>query len=201
MASKVAELKLVDKRGILGVVKRISNSQIVIEDHKEDQRSIDIDELTKFVSSKSSFGISDIKEGDRISAIGLYNKDTKRLLARFINVSENVPINIEGVVTGKNSREFTLTVIDSGGKTNNIDIESSTKTNVWDDKTLTKSGFSKVLVGQRVIVIGFPDLNSKETVNASRIIHFANLPISEVLLKYAPVEESGTPTPTNTSTR
>src|SRR3972149_11269785 len=116
VASKVAELKLVDKRGILGIVKRSSNSQIVVEDHKRDQRSVDIDELTKFVSSKTSFGISDIKEGDKISVIGLYNKDTKRLLARFITLSANTPIAIEGVVTAKSTRQFTMTVVDSSGK-------------------------------------------------------------------------------------
>ena len=206
VASRAAELKLVDKRGILGVVKRSSSSQIVIEDHKRNQRIIDIDELTKFVSSKASFGISDIKEGDKISIIGFYNKDTRRLRASFISLSASIPLDIEGVITSRNSREFTLTVVDTNGKTRTINIETSTKTNVWADNSFTKSGFSKILVGQRVLVIGFEDLKDKDTINASRIIHFVDLPLSGNLKKYQSLEEE-TPistlsaTPTKSSTR
>mgnify|MGYP001612693154 CR=1 FL=1 len=189
ITSRSAELNLVDSRGILGTVKRIKNSQIVIEDHKRDQRSIDIDELTKFVSSKASFGISDIKEGDKISAIGRYNKDTKRLLARFIALAANVPVDIEGVVTSKNTREFSLSIADASGKPKTIDVGTSTKTNLWDGSSLTKSGFSKILVGERVVVVGFPDLKSKNTINASRIIHFTDLPLSENLKKHKKIDE------------
>lgn len=195
VASKVAELKLVDKRGILGIVNRSTNSQIVVEDHKRNHRSVDIDELTKFVSSKDSFGISDIKDRDRISVIGLYNKDTKRLLARFIGLSANTPVDIEGVVTARNSRQFTLTIVDTNGKTKAIDIQTSTKTSVWNNNSFTKSGFSKILVGERVLVIGFPDSKDEDTINASRIIHFADLPLSESLKKYKNVQEE---TPTST---
>ena len=195
VASRAAELKLVDKRGILGVVKRSSSSQIVIEDHKRDQRTIDIDELTKFISSKDSFGISDIKEGDKISAMGFYNKDTRRLRASFISLSANIPLNIEAVVNSRNSREFTLTVVDTNGKTRTIDIGTSTKTSTWADNSLTKSGFSKILIGQRILVIGFEDLKNKDTINASRIIHFADLPLSGALKKYQNVQEE---TPTST---
>lgn len=189
VASRAAELKLVDKRGILGVVKRSSSSQIVVEDHKRNQRTIDIDELTKFVSSKASFGISDIKEGDKISAIGFYNKDTRRLRASFISLSSNIPLDIEGVITSTNSREFTLTIVDTIGKTRTINIETSTKTNVWADNSFTKSGFSKILIGQRILVIGFEDLKDKNTFNASRIIHFVDLPLSDALSKYKNAEE------------
>ena len=189
VASRAAELKLVDKRGILGVVIKSSSSQIVIEDHKRNQRTIDIDELTKFVSGKDSFGISDIKEGNRISAIGYYNKDTRKLRASFISVAQNIPVDIEGVVTAKRSREFTLTIADQTGKTITINIETSTKTNVWDGNTISKSGFSKILVGQRMLIIGFPDLKDKDTINASRIIHFTDLPLSSDLRKYQKIDE------------
>lgn len=197
VASKVAELKLVDKRGILGIVVRTSFSQVVIEDHKGDHRSVDIDELTKFVSSKDSFGISDIKEGDRVSIIGLYNKDTKRLLARFVALASNVPMSVEGVVTAKNARTFSLTLIDTSGKSKTIDVETSTKTNIWDD-TFAKSGFSKVSVGERILVIGFEDLKDKTIINASRVIHFVDLLLSGGLKKYQNTDAEETPTPSAT---
>src|SRR3972149_12145987 len=70
VASRVAELKLVEKRGILGTVKEVSkNTQLTIEDNKGNLRIIDIDELTRFqgLSASKSFGISDVKAGDLMS--------------------------------------------------------------------------------------------------------------------------------------
>lgn len=199
VASKVAELKLVDKRGILGKVIRVKSSQLIVEDHKRDQRSVDIDELTKFVSSKSSFGISDIKEADLISTIGLYNKDTKRLLGRFISLASSVPENISGVVVSRDPEEFTLKVLDPQGKSRTINIETSTKTNVWEENELAKSGFSKISIGERVIVIGFEDLKEKDVINASRVIHFPDIPLSNDLKKYEKnIEEEPTASPSAT---
>jgi Cu/Ag efflux protein CusF len=194
VASRVAELKLVDKRGIIGTVERSSTTQVVIEDHKKDLRTIGIDELTKFVSIKGSLGISDIKEGDKISAVGLYYKDTKTLLARFISVSSSIPLDIGGVVTAKNSRQFSITIVDPEGKQKIIDVETSTKTNLWDGNALIKSGFSRVLVGERILVMGFEDPQEDNTINASRIIHFPNFPLSQDLKKHQSIE-GASPTP------
>src|SRR5260221_6373171 len=62
IASRVAQLKLVDKRGIIGNVTDVTQNQITVSDVKGNTRYIDVDELTKFSSpsAKSSFGISDI---------------------------------------------------------------------------------------------------------------------------------------------
>ena len=48
VASKVAELNLVEKRGIVGKLKENSNMHLVISDIKSNTRNIDVDELTKF---------------------------------------------------------------------------------------------------------------------------------------------------------
>lgn len=194
VASKVAELKLVDKRGILGTVKSTTNTQIVIENNNKTQVMIDIDELTKFDSSeKDSFGISDVKEGDFLSFLGLYNKDSKRLLARFISYASNVPVNIEAVIIEKNTKEFTLEVVDTFGKKSIINVESSTKTNVYQDGETVKSGFTKVSEGERIIVAGFADKKEKDVINASRIIHFPDLPLSGDLTKHKDMVDTQVP--------
>ena len=185
VASKVAELKLVDKRGLVGKVKKTGNTQITLLDHKNKQRTVDIDELTKFESSaKVSFGISDIKEGDVISTIGLYNKDSERLLARFISRAANIPVNIDGVITEKVAKDFNIAFITSGGNKFAVDIETSTRTWVYNEGEIEKSGFSKLEVGQRAIVIGFTDLKEDNLINASRIIYFPGLALSQDLEKF-----------------
>src|SRR2546423_2045460 len=75
IASRVAELNLVEKRGVIGTVSDVSANQISITDITGKTRYVDVDEITKFSSSqaKKSFGLSDLTKGTRISVLGLYN--------------------------------------------------------------------------------------------------------------------------------
>lgn len=191
VASKVAELNLVEKRGILGKIKEKSNTQLTIEDIKGQIRIIDIDELTKFAqdtkstSKESSFGVTDLKNDTYYSFIGLYNKETKRLMGRFISEVKTIPVYFEGVVAEINATDFTLTVFNEKGDKKTIDIGKTTKTFVHskpDD--LTKSGFSKIEMQQRIFVVGFLDLKDKNLIEATRVIHFSDLPPSKKALQY-----------------
>lgn len=187
VASRVAELNLVEKRGILGKVKETSTMQIIVEDQKGNTRNVDIDELTKFQKQgdEKSFGISDIKKEDNLSIIGLYNKDTKRLLARFISKAGSIPQHIEGIVIDKDIKEFTLKIMDEKGNTKTVDVQSSTKTSFHDPETKTsKSGFSKIEIDERILVVGFLDLKNKDIINASRVIHFKSPPASSKMRAY-----------------
>lgn len=175
VASKVAELKLVEKRGTIGTVKSIAATQIVLTKENEQEVQVDIDELTKFEDTKKDFGISDISRGDSLSVVGLYNKDTKRLLARFVSLAANIPENVSGVITDKNTKTFTLSVTTLSGDEITVDVASSTKTTSFENGKVQKSGFSKLDAGARVVVIGFRDLKNKDVINASRIIYLADI--------------------------
>lgn len=196
VASHVAELDLVDHRGLIGYVKSTTNTQIVITDQKNLQVKVDIDELTKFNSpdDKSSFGISDIKNGDLLSLVGLYNKQTERLLARFVEVASNIPQNIEGVVLDKNTTDYTIDVATADGKKTLVNVETSTKTATYEDGETTKSGFSKIENGQRIIVVGFADKTEKDQINASRILVLPGMKLSSELTKSAAANVQGSET-------
>lgn len=203
VASRVAELKLVDRRGVVGTVKNSTNTQITLTNEKRTALMVDIDELTKFEgeNSKSSFGISDIKTGDVLSIIGLYNKQNERLLARFVSIAGNIPQNIEGVIVDKNKIDYTLTIATTDGKEKIINVESSTKTSLYDNESTIKSGFTKIQIGERIIVVGFADKTNKDQINASRIIHFPSLQLSNGLKKGVDDfknKQEATPTPTPT---
>ncbi|OGH12362.1 MAG: hypothetical protein A2857_01350 [Candidatus Levybacteria bacterium RIFCSPHIGHO2_01_FULL_36_15] len=174
VASKVAELKLVEKRGVAGHVQETSTNQITVSDINNKRRIMDIDELTKFQgnsSSSKSFGISDLKSGDLISTVGLYNKETKRLLARFVYLTKTLPVQFEGVVTDKDEIEYTLIVKSQSGETKTIDIESSTKTKSYSQENeLVKSGFSKIDISDKLLITGFYDLKDKNLIIADRIV-------------------------------
>ncbi len=177
VASKVAELRLVEKRGIIIVVKEVAGNKITGEDLGQKVRIIDVDELTKFSSpTAKSFGISDIKEGMTISTIGLYNKQSKRILARFIDVA-NGPVFITGIVKSVDKANFTVTILSENDKSYTIDIENVTKTSTYtEDDNIKRSGFSRIETGSRVYVVGFSSKTEKNRITASRFIIFPELP-------------------------
>lgn len=183
VASRVAELKLVEKRGILGIVKQTSNSQITIEDTEKNLRVIDIDELTKFKGSADSFGISDIKQGDLMSFLGLYNKDTKRMIARYASSQKNLSVQFEGTVVEKDKKNYTLTVVNEKGEKKIIDVGTSTKTKDCKNEEMVKSGYSKINTEERVLVTGYYDLKDKNLIMADRIVHFLDIPPSPEMKK------------------
>ncbi len=177
IATRVAQLKLVEKRGIVGTVQEVNGMIITLADINGKIRTVDVDEITKFSSanSKESFGISDIKKGDKMSVIGLYNKDSQRILARFITKT-TFPLFISGTLSKKNDEDFTITVITEDLKQYLVDIERVTKTSVFAEDQTERSGFSRLSTGERVVVVGYPHIKEKNRIVATRVIHFPTLP-------------------------
>ena len=179
IASRVAQLKLVEKRGIIGEVSDISNTQITLSDIQNNTRFIDVDELTKFSSplAKTSFGISDITKGIRLGVLGLYNKESRRTLARFVNVLV-LPKFIHGEIAKIDSQNRTLKIITEDGKNTTIDIGNSTRIlSYTKSEGLIRYLFSKIENRRRLIVVGFPDVKNKDIIIADRIILFPEVPI------------------------
>lgn len=189
IASRVAQLKLVDKRGIIGTVSETTQTQITLIDQDGNTRFVDVDELTKFSSpsAKASFGISDIKKGATVGVLGLYNKESRRILARFVDVLI-LPVQISGAVTDIDSKNYTLNVATAEKNTYSIDIENITKTLGFDGTSLTKSGFSKITQAERITVIGFPDIANPKHIIASRLLLFPTLPIDPRITVVKPEE-------------
>jgi hypothetical protein len=178
IASKVAQLKLVDKRSVIGTVVEKTNTQITINDMHDQTRFIDVDEITKFSGpdSTASFGISDVTPGTHISVLGLYNKESRRITARFIETVTPTHF-ISGTVLSLNKDAGTFKVIAEDGKTTTVDVENITKTSTYTkDGGLEKAGFSKLTAGARVTLSGYPDKKDKTMIIATRLIIFLDLP-------------------------
>lgn len=178
IASKVAELKLVERRGIIGTVTDSSDTQITLSDPKGDTRFIDVDELTKFYSSDNSFGISDIKNGMTLGILGLYNKQSRRILAREVNDISLPPKVIYGGIGAIDSKNFEITVVKENGAKVIVVVENITKTYSYSTGALDKSGFSKMQETQTVMVIGFTDKQDPNKLLATRIIIFPQIDIA-----------------------
>lgn len=193
IASRVAQLKLVDKRGVIGKVTDVSNTQITLSDIAENTRFVDVDEFTKFKSDSKSFGISDIEKGQKIGVLGLYNKESRRILARFVEVLQ-IPDFIHGAVSSIDKNNFSLSVSTEKDRQINIEVENTTKTLSFDSEKseLVKSGFSKIKVSENIIVIGFPSKKDSNVINASKIILLPDISKNPKIKIQTP---SSTPTP------
>lgn len=178
IASRVAQLNLVEKRGIIGKVTDLSNTVLTLEDLNKNLRIVDVDEITKFLSidGKGSIGISDIKKGQFISVLGTYNKNTKRLLARFITV-QNVLVSLTGAVTNIDKPDFSITVVGADQKPKIIDIETTTAIYTFgNDEVIRKTGFSKVTANNKAILLGTPHKSEKNRFLGDTIILLPTLP-------------------------
>ena len=175
VASKVAELNLVEKKGIIATITEVSSTEIKAIDYKNQHVVIDVDEITNFDFEEEDFGISDLSVGEMYSFVGLYNKDSEKLLARFISQPSSIPNYINGAISEINEDDFQIKVVNAEGQIFTIDIETSTDTMIVDKEGgLEESGFSDLKLGQRVIAAGF---NTDENeLSVTRIIHFEMIP-------------------------
>ncbi|KKQ74689.1 MAG: hypothetical protein US96_C0028G0013 [Candidatus Woesebacteria bacterium GW2011_GWB1_38_5b] len=173
VASRVAELNLVEKRGIIGTVDEISDTQIIVTTLSGKRRIVDVDEFTVF--SGNLEGISDIEKEDVISILGLYNKDSERLLARYIN-SFSIPLYLTGVISEVDSDNFTITLTTKDKENYIVDVERITETFEFDRNSLENSGFSNFETFKNAFIIGFEDEDEEGRITASKIIVFPNSP-------------------------
>ena len=175
VASRVAQLNLVEKRGMVGIVESVAGNEIRINDLNDKTRIIDVDELTKYSSDEGSFDLDKIQKGTKISAIGLYNKDSEKLLARFIN-EISIPLFLNGVISGKDDEEFTVNLSTEDEKKYTVDVENITKSFTFSDGELETIGFSKLPTLKNALVIGYVNPKDENRITAGRIIIFPDVP-------------------------
>lgn len=180
IASQVAKLKLVEKRGIIGIVTDVTNTQITITDVHNNTRFVDVDELTKFSSpnAKGAYGISDIAKDTTVGVLGLYNRESRRILARFVN-EITVPAIIHGGVAAIDSENFTINITTEQEQQITVEVESLTRTYSYtEDDGYIRSGFSKIKENYNIIVGGVLDIKEENRMTATRIIIFPEIPAS-----------------------
>lgn len=206
IASKVAELDLVEKRGVIGIVTDITQTKITLSGEDDANVFIDVDELTKFASpsAKENFGISDIKKNTTLGVLGIYNKESRRILARFVDVM--VPyVTLYGKITDVDEENFAVTLTSEEKKETIIDIETTTKSIAYTKTGGEKrAGFSQLSIGTNLLVFGYQNLNTTTRMSASRIVvlpDLANSPTANITSKASPsaklLPTKKLPVPTN----
>ena len=114
IASTVAQLNLVSKKAVIGEITKIEKNMLTLE-YTGENKIIEVDELTVYTellnNKRTDIEFGDLDVGDTIVALGLYNKDSRRLLARFVLV-KTLPVHINGIVKEVDIKGGTISVED-----------------------------------------------------------------------------------------
>jgi len=202
IASRVSELNLVEKRGVIGTIQEVKDSQITLSTNENNLQYIDVDEITKFSSagSSASFGISDLKKGMDVSVLGIYNKESQRILARYVD-TVTIPTRFSGEIVSIDTKNYRFTLMTVDNKAQDIDIETTTKISSYTpDAGLTSYGFSKLSVGDRVQIVGYPDKKNPSLLITDRLIDLLNAPKNPNILIVTPTSIPS-PAPTSKGTK
>lgn len=180
LATKVAELRDVVRRAISGTVQSISVSSATIETKTKNMKIELPDDLiiTQIINGKrTTLTTDDISKDDPVTIFGTYDTTLDLLKAKILFIeSTKVYTHIAGVITDIDRVAYTITVTTNGGSTITVDIEKATKTNTWSKADgITKGGFSKILSGDTVHIVGTTVPKKENQISALRILDIGNL--------------------------
>jgi hypothetical protein len=204
LATKVAELRDIVRRAVFGSVKSISVSSATIETKTKDIKIELADDIavSQIIDGKhTTLAIEDISKDDPVTVFGTYDATLDLLKAKVIFIeSTKVFEHIAGVVTEVDHVGFTITVKTQENRIVTVDIEKATKTNTWSKADgMAKGGFTKILVGDTVHVVGTDVPKKTDRISAARILDIGNLSGTAPTATVAPTpvsSDSATPKPT-----
>ncbi len=178
LATKVAELRQTQRRAIFGTVKSVSISTVTIETKTKDVK-IELTDEVKVVQYlkgvRTKLTAADLEKGDQVVVFGDYDGTLDILKASVIFIQSTLPFRIAGTVTDVNKTEYTITVKTSDGQSYVVDMETATKTVLWNTTGgIQKGKFSTIAVGDIVHVagVGTPKNNR---FSADRVLDIGNL--------------------------
>ena len=181
LATKVAQLRQSERRAIYGTVKSTTISTLTIETANKDIKIELTDDIKVFQSLKSkrtALTVENVAKDDVVSIFGDWDTTVEVLKAKviFIHSTAGEVQRIVGTISEAKKADYTITVSAPDGKTFIVDFETLTKTNVWTkEKGVEKGGFSKLIVGDTILVVGTAVPKKENRISALRILNIGNL--------------------------
>ncbi len=175
IATKVAEINEKNNRAISGIITSIKDKSIVFKNDENSYEGKTDETITKYFrisgNKKTELKFADLKKGDYILVNGLVN-DSK-IDANFIYVDESYLVKT-GKVSEVNSDNYYLKVVTNEKENYTLDIESYTKRQMLNIKTLQLEtiGFSKIKEGDTIhfVIKAGTDTAEKNRFSAQKIL-------------------------------
>ena len=177
LATKVAELKQLQRQAFYGTIKSVSVSTFTVETGTKDLKielTDDIKIFQKIKGTRTELKIENLEKGDIVTVFGEYDATLELLKAKVVFIQSTDPIRIAGNITEVNKTDYTVTILTADAKTYTIDFETTTKTSLWNGKELEKVGFSKLVVGDTIHVTGTAVAKQENRISAARITNLGS---------------------------
>lgn len=191
LATKVAELRTSQKKAIAGTVKSVTVSTVTVETTTNEVKielTDDIKVIQTIKGKRTTLSTGDLAKGDSVVVFGDYDSSLDLLKAKVIVIQSALPKFVSGVITKIDKEEYTVTIQSPDETSSVIDIEKYTVVYGYTkDAGMSKSGFTKLALGETIAVAGTPNAKIEKRMSALRIISIGNL-------------TGATPTPTIEST-
>ncbi len=154
IATKVAELREKNNKAVSGFVTQVAAQSIKIKDEKDVEYEIKLDDaLTKYYQVSGTqlkeIKLSDIKKGLFVIATGVANDNI--INTNILYVDEMFLVK-SGKITEVDKENFTLKLLSSDKDAYTLDIETTTRQQMINVKTLAaeSTGFSKIKEGDTI---------------------------------------------------
>lgn len=183
LATKVAELRTTEKRAMFGSVKSLTITTLVLETKTKDVKIELPDEIAVYQylkGKRTKLPIDDVAKRDTVTVYGDYDTTLELLKATYILIQKASLTRVSGVVEGIDRSDYSLNLKTETGQAYTIDIETTTKISRWDKiNKVTKSGFSKMVAGETIHIVGIAVPKKENRISAIKILNLGN-PIGEV---------------------
>lgn len=179
LATKVAELRQTQKKAVYGTVKTVTLSTFTVETATNDLKIELTDDIKVFQMIKgkrTELTGEDLAADDLVTVFGEFDTGLDLLRAKVVVIQSTPLVRVSGTVKDIDTKEFTATVTTKEGQDYIIDIETTTTALVFDkEKGLIKGGFSKLVAGNTVHVVGASVARVDNRISATRLIDLGNL--------------------------
>ncbi|MBI5613602.1 hypothetical protein HY947_01645 [Candidatus Gottesmanbacteria bacterium] len=195
LATKVAELRQTQRKALYGTVSEVSLVSLSVETANKNVK-LDLSDNLKIVQlikdKRTVLSISDLAKGDIITAFGQFDSTIDLLTPKIIVIQKKPSKHIQGKIKEVNKTDFSISVETNDTQVYVVDIESTTKTLSWTTAGgIVKSGFSKLTVGDTVLVTGQSVPKKDLRLSADRVVNIGSL-------SPTPAQTTEAPSPTST---
>jgi len=180
LATKVAQLRQSERRAMYGTIKTVTISTLTLGTVSKNikiELTDDIKVFQMLKGKRTTLTIEDVAKDDVVTIFGEWDTAVEVLKAKviFIHNTSNDIKRVTGTITEVKKVDYTITIASTDGRTSVIDFETATKTTVWTkDKGMEKGGFSKLTIGDTILVIGTAVPKKENRLSALRILNIGN---------------------------
>jgi hypothetical protein len=174
LATTVAQLHQTQRKALVGDIKTVSVSTITISTKTSDVKVELTDSLKIFQlirGKRSELTLENLEKGDHVVVFGEYDSAIDLLKAQIIIIQDPLPTRVAGTITAIDKKDYTVTVSTPEGQSYVIDIWTTTTMFAYDPVNgVIKGGFSKLIPGEKVLVVGTADQKVDNRISALRFL-------------------------------